>query len=194
MFGLKVVVADHDEGHRVNIKENLSQAGAIIVGEADDGRKAARLIFELQPDLAVIDTDLPLRDGLEIARVVNEQKGCPIILVTGNFRWDLLEQAKETGVYSLLIKPVAPNNLLIAAELAVNLHLRFVNIEQEKNRLADNLETRKLVEKAKGLLMLAKKVGEEEAYQMMRKLSQDKSKSMKQIAKEVIKILGSKYD
>lgn len=192
MFGLRIVVADQDSGHRVNIKEPLIQAGAVIVGEAADGRQAARLIFELQPHLAILDTNLTLRSGLEVAKVIEEQKVCPVILVTSNYSWELLEQVKEAGAYNLLLKPVNANSLLIAAELAVHLHLRWLKVDLEKNKLVDEIEVRKIVEKAKGLLMKIKNIDEEEAYQMMRKLSQDKSKSLKQVAKEIIKIIGNK--
>ncbi|MDS1030803.1 ANTAR domain-containing protein [Bacillota bacterium LX-D] len=191
MYGFKVFVAEPEKGQRKAITNTLIQTGAIIIGETGDGREAANLIFELQPDLALVSTDLPRRNGFEIARVVSEQKGSPIILVASFFSWEILQSAKDCGAYNLLLKPVESNSLIIASQLAINWHERNLIIEQEKRKLLDELEARKLIERAKGLLVKAKKIDEGEAYKLMRKLSMDQSKNMKQIAREIIRLLSS---
>lgn len=188
MDGIRVVVADPSAIWRKKIKEQLVRAGYLVLATLDNGRTAAQVIFSRQPEVVLLDPWLPERDGLEVARVVFEQRIAPVLLVTNNFDWGTFEQAKAAGVYAYLVKPVSDLILTPAIELAITHFQKELRLEVENKKLKETLETRKLVEKAKGLLMLNKHLSEAEAYQYIQRESMNRGKTMRKTAQAIIEL------
>jgi len=184
--GIRVVIADPSTVWRKKIKEQLTRTGYLVIATLDNGRTAAQVIFSRQPDIVILDPGLPERDGLEVARVVFEQRVAPVLLVTDDLHWQTFEQAKAAGVYAYLVKPVNDMVLTPAIELAITHFQNELRLENENKKLKETLETRKLVEKAKGLLMSDKHLAEAEAYQYIQRESMNKGKSMRKTAQAII--------
>ncbi|KKM10189.1 hypothetical protein SY88_14895 [Clostridiales bacterium PH28_bin88] len=187
MYGLRILLADPDPHSRKNLKGILGRAGHQVFAEAGDGRIAAQLAFNRQPDMVILDVNLPVRDGLEVARVLEEHRVAPVLLLIGGDYWEVLERAKEAGVYGCLVKPVSEATIIPEVEIAWTNFQRIRRLEEENRELRETLETRKLVEKAKGILMEKRGITEGEAYQFMRKLSMDRCTSLGRIAKAVLR-------
>ncbi len=187
MYGLRILLADADVQERKNVKDLLVRAGHSLVAEAGDGRTASQLAFSRQPDLVILDHALPVRDGLEVARVLDEQRVAPVLLLLSGDYWGLLERARAAGVYGLLVKPVTETTLLPEVVMAWSAFQRVIRLEQDNRSLRESLENRKLVEKAKGLLMQKTGWSEQEAYQHLRKLAMDRCVSIDKIAKTFLK-------
>lgn len=186
MFGARIVVADADAGFRQKIRETLVHAGYLVTGEVGDGRSALKVIFQTEPDLVIIDSRLPGSEGLEIVRIIEEYRFSAVILITSSHDLELLEEAKASWVFAYLVKPVSDSQLLPAVEIALSNFKKLVKLEQENKRLKQALEERKLIEKAKGLVMEVKGISEKEAYKYMQKLSMDKCKSLASVARHII--------
>lgn len=192
MYGLRVVLADADTGFRRYIKEKLMNAGHSIVGETSNGRNALRMIFTIQPDLVIMNASLPGRDGLEIAKTLEEHKVAPVILIAEPEKQDELTVALEDWMISYVLKPVDETNLFPAIEVCRSMFKKLCRLEEENRKLKQTLETRKYVEKAKGLLIKFKGLTEEEAIKHIQKMSMDKSIPLKIAAKNIITVLEDK--
>lgn len=183
---LRIVLADSDPVQRKNIKSMLIKLGYWVVGEAEDGLSALKLVRSRQPDLLIIDAAVPGMDGLEVARLLYEDKLAPVIVLVGTVNSSLLDKAKGARVSALLVKPVDETSLLPAIELALANYQEVVKLEKQVQELKEALETRKLVERAKGILMETLGLTEAEAYRRMQKQSMDKRISMRQVAEAII--------
>lgn len=186
MFGTRIVIADADEDYRKKLKDTLNHAGYLVTGEAGNGRSALKVIFQTEPDLVIMDMKLPGAEGLEIARIIEEQRAAPVILLANSHEQDLLEEARASWVFAYLLKPVSEAQLFPTLEIAVANFRRFVQLEEENKRLRQALEERKLVEKAKGLVMEAKGFSEKEAYNYLRKLSMDHCLPLGKVARQIM--------
>ncbi len=192
MYGFRIVLADTDPIFRKHLKEKLLKAGYMVIGEASDGRKALQLVFNTQPDLVIITAYLPGRDGLEVAKIIEEHRLAPVILVTELNRQDEIKEALEHWMFSYILQPVDEINLLPAVEVSIAMFRKFRQLEEENRKLKQVLETRKIVEKAKGLLVELKGMTEQQAFSYIQKLSMDKCLSVQIVAKELIKVLEVK--
>ncbi|GAW91648.1 ANTAR domain-containing response regulator [Calderihabitans maritimus] len=186
MFGSRIVLADADPAFRKNLKEMLTKAGYIIVAEAGDGLSALKAIKSMHPDLAILDARLPVKDGLEVAKIIEEDRVAPVLLLTAYNHKDIVQQAKDSWVFAYLVKPVNEANLFPAIEIAIANYRRMLSLEREIHRLKETLETRKLVERAKGILMEVLDLSEAEAFKKIQKESMNKRTSMRQIAQSII--------
>jgi response regulator NasT len=186
MQGTRIVVADPDEASRREIRELVQRYGYLVVASAEDGRTAAQLIFQREPEVAVISLRLPVRSGLEVARVVGEQLVSVVVLTTEELNWEVLEQARAAGAQALLLKPLSETVLIPALEMAVSAFRRYREAVQENRRLKEELETRRLVERAKGLLMQSRGWSEEEAYSFLRRTSMDRGLPLRRVARAVL--------
>ena len=164
----------------------LTNLGYLVVGEAGDGRSAVNLARELRPDLVLMDIKLPDLDGIEAARILTEERIAPTVLLTAISQRDLVERAKEAGVVGYLVKPIQEADLAPAIEVALSRFAEFRELEKEVDDLQDLLETRKLVDRAKGILMDTQGLSESEAFRRIQKMSMNTRKSMKEIAQAVI--------
>jgi response regulator NasT len=186
-----VVVAEDEAIIRLDIVETLTESGFDVIGQAGDGAEAVRLALELKPNLVLMDIKMPGTDGLQAAEILAEHK-VPVVLLTAFSSPELVERASEAGVYSYVVKPFNPSNLIPALRIALSLHERMSNAATEVDEITEKLETRKLVDRAKGLLTEKMKLNEPEAFRWIQKASMDRRLSMKQVAQTVIEQLAEK--
>ena len=186
----RVLVAEDESLIRMDIVETLRENGFDVVGEAGDGAEAVTMADELRPDLVVMDIKMPNMDGIAAAKKLSELK-IPVVLLTAFAQKELFEQAAEAGAMAYVVKPFNPNDLLPAVEIALHRHSELKALELEVSDLGDRLETRKLVERAKGLLMSKKLVPDEpEAFRWIQKASMDRRLTMRDVAKTIIEQLS----
>jgi len=169
----------------------LEEAGFEIVGEGANGEEAISLAKEHQPDLVVMDIKMPKLDGISAAEKIAELK-IPVVLLTAFSQTDLVSRAAEAGAMAYVTKPFKPADLLPAIQIALARHEELLSLESEIADLSDRLETRKMMDRAKGLLMSQMKLSEPDAFRWIQKASMDRRLSMAQVAKAVIEQLGPK--
>jgi len=192
MFGARIVIADTDADFRKKLKDTLVRAGYLVTGEVGDGRSALKVIFQTEPDLVIMDPKLPGAEGLEIVRIFEEHRAAPVILMTASHEQALLEEAKDSWIFAYLVKPVNEAQLFPAIEIAIANFRKFMKLEEENRELKKNLEERKLVEKAKGLVMEAKRLSERDAYKYLQKLSMDNCIPIARVARQIITYFNKK--
>lgn len=182
----RVVVVDNDAAWRKNIKAILTKMGFYVVGEAEDGLSGLKLVRTRQPDLLIVEAFLPGMDGLEVARIVHEDKLAPVVLTSSSHQQDLIEKAKVARAFAFLVKPVEESSLIPAVELALANYQEVVRLENQLKELKDTLETRKLIERAKGILMETMGLSEAEAFKRIQRQSMNKRISMRAVAEAII--------
>lgn len=191
MTKARIVIADDDSIIRMDLKEQLTGLGYQVVGEATDANSAIDLAKLLRPDLVILDVRMPdseagKAEGIRAARELTAEKIAPVLLLTAFADQELVESAKEAGVYSYLVKPYRETELLPAIEVALSRFQEFRLLQQENADLKEAIETRKIVERAKGVLMDMHGLKESEAFQRIRKASMDSRKPMRQIAEAIL--------
>lgn len=184
---LNILLADDEALIRLDLREMLSDAGHKIVGEAADGQQAVKLARELRPDFIIMDVKMPIMDGLEAAAIIGEENIAPVLLLTAYSQKDIVEKATKAGVIAYLVKPVREEQLFPAMEIAFSRFAQMQQLNQELLDLKDSLETRKLVDRAKGILMTAHKISEQDAYRKMQQYSMAKRITLKALAESIIK-------
>jgi len=188
---LRVVVVEDEGLIRMDVVSTLEEAGFEVVGEGSDGEEAIELATEHEPDLVVMDIKMPKLDGISAAEKIAELK-IPVVLLTAFSQADLVSRAAEAGAMAYVTKPFKPADLLPAIQIALARHEELTALEAEISDLSDRLETRKLMDRAKGLLMSKMKLSEPDAFRWIQKASMDRRLSMAQVAKAVIEQLGPK--
>ncbi len=186
MKSLKIVVAEDETLVALSIIAQLKELGYQVIGDATDGIEAVELCGRLQPDLVVMDINMPRLNGIEAAKSIKEKWQIPVVIVSGYSDEKLIKDATEAGVISYLIKPVTKQNLAPAIEVAVKNYGDFSAAREETNRLRKMLEERKLLERAKGILMAKVNITEAQAMKRLQKLSNDRNLRLAEIAKEII--------
>ena len=189
--GLKVVVAEDEGLIRMDVVSSLEEAGLTIVGQAADGEEAVALATELEPDLVVMDVKMPKMDGISAAEKIAALK-IPVVLLTAFSDSELVSRAAQAGAMAYVTKPFNPNDLLPAIQIAISRHEELTSLESEIADLSERLETRKLMDRAKGLLQSKMKLSEPDAFRWIQKASMDRRLTMAQVAKAVIDQLGDK--
>ena len=191
----RVVVAEDESLIRLDIVETLRDNGFDVVGEAGDGEEAVRLVRELQPDLVVMDVKMPKLDGISAAEQLNADGNiAPVVLLTAFSQRELVERAAEAGALAYVVKPFTPADLIPAIEIALSRFQQVVALENEVAVLAERFETRKLVDRAKGILNDKMGLSEPEAFRWIQKASMDRRLTMQDVAKTIIDQLGPKKD
>jgi len=188
---LRVVVAEDEGLIRMDVVATLQEAGYEVVGEAADGEEAVKLATELEPDLVVMDIKMPKMDGISAAEKISILK-IPVVLLTAFSQADLVARAADAGAMAYVTKPFKPSDLLPAVQIALSRHEELISLESEIADLNDRLETRKLMDRAKGLLQSKMKLSEPDAFRWIQKASMDRRLTMAQVAKAVIEQLGEK--
>ena len=186
---VRVIVAEDESIIRMDIVETMTENGFDVVAEVDNGEDAVRLAHELKPGLIVMDVKMPKMDGISAAEEISKM-GIPVVLLTAFSQAELVQRATEAGAMAYVVKPFTPNDLLPAIAIALSRHEQIVSLEAEIADLNERFETRKLVERAKGLL-LEKGLNEPEAFRWIQKVSMDRRLTMKQVALSVIEQFGS---
>lgn len=182
----RVIIADDESIVRMDLKEMLTTLNYLVVGEVGDGQSAVNLARELKPDVVLMDIKMPDMDGIEAAKILTEEQIAPVVLLTAYSQKDLVDRAKEAGVVGYLVKPFREADLLPAIEVALARFAEFKQMNQEVHDLQDALETRKLVDRAKGILMDAQGLEEQEAFRRIQKMSMNTRKPMKEVAEAII--------
>ena len=176
----------------MDIVETLREAGFDVVAEAGDGEQAVAMATEHKPDIIVMDIKMPNMDGIEAAEKIQALK-IPVVLLTAFSQKELVERATEAGAMAYVVKPFSPSDLLPAIEIALSRHAQIGVLESEIADLQERLETRKLVDRAKGLLISKNLVKDEpDAFRWIQKSSMDRRLTMAQVAKTVIEQLQEK--
>jgi len=183
----RIVIADDEPITRMDIREILEDAGYDVVGDVSDGFDAIEICRRLKPDLVLMDIKMPLLDGISAAKVINKEELVDsIILLTAYSDKNFIDKAKDVGVIGYLVKPVNEKSLLPAVEIALNKGREIKKIKKEIKNVNDKLNARKIIEKAKGILMEKHKLTEQEAYDKIRTLSMNKRTSMREIAEAIL--------
>lgn len=182
----RVLVAEDEALIRLDLVEMLREEGYQVVGEAGDGEEAVRLAGELRPDLVILDVKMPKMDGIEAASVIAKDRIAPVVILTAFSQRDLVERARDAGAMAYLVKPFAKRDLVPAVELAMSRFSELQALENEVASLTDRLETRKVIERAKGLLMSAQGLTEPEAFRWIQRTAMDRRTTMKAVAEAVV--------
>ncbi len=184
-FG-RVLIADDDVVTRLDLKSMLEEIGHEVIGEADNGETACYLARSLRPDLVVLDIMMPKMNGLEAAAIINKDRIAPVLLLTAYSEAQLINKATEAGVLAYLVKPFRKQELQPAIVIAMARYRELLALEGELDSLQDQIVTRKVVGKAKAILMERNDVGEQEAFRRMQAQSLALNKSLKEIADAII--------
>ncbi|SDU75290.1 ANTAR domain-containing response regulator [Jiangella alkaliphila] len=182
----RVLVAEDESLIRLDLIEMLGEEGYEVVGEAADGASAVRLAEEHRPDLVVMDVKMPVLDGISAAARIVEQRIAPVLILTAFSQRDLVERARDAGAMAYLVKPFSKADLVPAIEMALSRHEEITQLENEVADLNERLETRKLVDRAKGLLQTKYGLSEPDAFRWIQKAAMDKRTSMRDVAKVVL--------
>lgn len=186
MSQIRVVVADDETIIRLDLKTLLEEMGHEVVGEAADGQKALELARGLKPDVVIMDIKMPVMDGLDAAKIIADEKIAPVVLLTAYSQKDLIERAKEAGVFGYLVKPFQESDIMPAIEIALARYLEMQDLETTVGDLEDKLETRKVIDRAKGILMDKYQMNEADAFRRIQQQSMNQRRSMKEIAEAIL--------
>jgi AmiR/NasT family two-component response regulator len=184
--GSKVLIAEDEAIIRLDLKEMLEEEGFDVVGEASDGEAAVRLARERRPDLVIMDIKMPGMDGLTAAEHIVSEGIAAVLILTAFSQRDLVHRAAEAGAIGYLVKPFQKSDLVPAIEIALARHAELAAVKKESQNLSEQLETRKLVDRAKGKLMDEQKLTEAEAFRSIQKRAMDERRSMRAIAEDVL--------
>jgi AmiR/NasT family two-component response regulator len=182
----RVLIAEDEALIRLDLREMLIEEGYDVVGEAGDGEAALRLAEQLRPDLVILDIKMPIMDGLTAAENIANSRLAPVVILTAFSQRDLVERARAAGAMAYLVKPFQKSDLVPAIEIAAARFAEMTALESEVASLADRLETRKLVERAKGALMTAYSMTEPQAFRWIQRTAMDHRMTMRDVAERII--------
>jgi len=181
-----VIIADDESIIRMDLREMLTNLGYLVVGEVGDGQSAVNLARELRPDIVIMDIKMPDMDGIEAASILTKERIAPVLLLTAFSQKDLVDRATEAGVAGYIVKPFRESDLGPAIEVALARFNEFRTLEKEVGTLQEALETRKVVDRAKGILMDTQGLKEAEAFRKIQKMSMNTRRPMKEVAEAII--------
>jgi len=181
-----VVIAEDEVLIRMDLAEMLAEEGYEVVGQAGDGQAAIELARVHEPDLVILDVKMPVLDGIAAAETIARERIAPVVMLTAFSQRDLVERARDAGAMAYLVKPFTASDLVPAVELAVSRFAELAHLEAEVAGLTERLETRKAVDRAKGVLQAQLELSEPEAFRWIQKTAMDLRLSMRQVAEGVI--------
>jgi response regulator NasT len=184
MTAKRILVAEDETLIRLDLVEMLTEAGYEVVAEAPNGVEAIKLATEYKPDLAILDVKMPELDGISAAEKIIEIS--PVLMLTAFSQKDLVDRARDAGVMAYVVKPFTIGDLVPAIEIAISRHVQMKSLKEEVSDLHERLETRKLIDRAKGILMQALNLTEPEAFSWIQRAAMDRRISMKAVAQAVI--------
>ncbi|HBX80500.1 MAG TPA: response regulator [Propionibacteriaceae bacterium] len=182
----RVLVAEDEALIRLDLVELLTEEGYHVVGEAGDGEQAVELARSLRPDLVVMDVKMPKLDGITAASTIAEERIAPVVILTAFSQRDLIDRARVAGAMAYVVKPFDASDVVPAIELAMARYAEIRAVEEEVEDLQDRLESRKIVDQAKGILQESLGLSEPEAFRWIQKTAMDLRKSMREVAEGVI--------
>ena len=183
---VRVVIAEDEAIIRLDLKETLEEEGYVVVGETGRGDEAVRLVRELSPDIAILDIKMPGMDGLEAARAITAERGAAVLVLTAFSQRDLVTQARDAGALAYLVKPFQRSELMPAIEVAIGRFRELRALSAHSDRLEDQLETRKVVDRAKGVLIDAHGMSEAEAFSWIQHTAMTERTTMRAVAEAVL--------
>lgn len=189
---VRIIIADNESIIRMDLKEMLEEAGHTVLAEAVDGLQAVELSRKYLPDLVIMDVKMPEMDGIAAAKIISDERIAPVLLLTAYSQKEIVEKAKESGVLAYLVKPVKEANLFPAMEIALSRFKEFTELEKELEDVKHSLENRKILDRAKGILMTAHQLSEPEAFRRIQQYSMNKRKSIREVAESIIHAAAKK--
>ena len=180
----RILVAEDETLIRMDLVEMLQEAGYEVVGAASDGSEAVSLAESLKPDLTILDVKMPVLDGISAAEKIISIS--PVLMLTAFSQKDLVERARDAGAMAYVVKPFTINDLVPAIEISISRHKQMKSLEAEVADLHDRLETRKVIDRAKGILMKALNLSEPEAFSWIQRAAMDRRITMKEVSEAVI--------
>ncbi len=183
---IRVLIAEDEALIRLDLKEMLLEEGFDVVAEVSDGATAVRMARELTPDLAILDVKMPVMDGIQAAEQITQERLSAVLILTAFSQRDLIEKARKAGAMAYLVKPFQKQDLLPAIAIAADRFKQLQGLQDEVGTLQDRLEGRKLVDRAKGLLMEHEEMSEAQAFRWIQKTAMEQRLTMKAVAEQVI--------
>ncbi len=185
-MALRVVIAEDEAIIRMDLRETLEEEGYEVVGETGRGDQAIELVRELAPDLAILDIKMPGRDGLETARMINDERLCGVLMLTAFSQREVVEEARDAGALAFLVKPFQKSDLIPAIEVAMGRFRELAALTGEVDALGDQLESRKVVDRAKGLLMDELGMSEADAFGFVQRTAMSERTRMRDVADRIL--------
>ncbi|NHI18310.1 response regulator [Phycicoccus endophyticus] len=182
----RVLVAEDEAIIRLDLAEMLREAGYDVVGQAGDGEQAVEMTRALEPDIVIMDVKMPVMDGLTAAETIGAERICPVVMLTAFSQTELVERARDAGVMAYVVKPFTANDVTPALEIALSRWAELKALETEVADLGERLETRKAVDRAKGVLMARLKLSEADAFRWIQKTAMDRRMGMREVAEAVV--------
>jgi response regulator NasT len=182
----RILVAEDEAIIRLDLAEMLGEAGYDVVGQAGDGEQAVAMATELRPDLVIMDIKMPVMDGITAAEQIGKERICPVVMLTAFSQTELVERARDAGVMAYIVKPFTSGDVTPAIDIALSRWGELKALEAEVADLGDRLETRKAVDRAKGVLMTKLKITEADAFRWIQKTAMDRRMGMREVAEAVV--------
>jgi two-component system, response regulator PdtaR len=182
----RVLVAEDEAIIRLDLAEMLGEAGYEVVGQAGDGEQAVAMALDLKPDIVIMDVKMPVMDGITAAEQIGKERICPVVMLTAFSQTELVERARDAGVMAYVVKPFTASDVTPALDIALSRWSELKALEAEVADLGDRLETRKAVDRAKGVLMTKLKISEADAFRWIQKTAMDRRMGMREVADAVV--------
>jgi response regulator NasT len=183
---IRVVIAEDEAIIRLDLKETLEEEGYVVVGETGRGDKAVDLVRELRPDLAILDIKMPGMDGIEAARLITKDRICGVLVLTAFSQREIIEEARDAGALAYLVKPFQKSDLIPAIEVAIGRFKELQALNGEVDALGEQLEARKAIDRAKGILIDQFKMSEADSYGFIQRGAMNHRTTMKAVADMVV--------
>ncbi len=183
---IRVVIAEDEAIIRLDLRETLEEEGYEVVGETGRGDRAVELVRSLQPDLAILDIKMPHMDGLEAARIISEERICGVLMLTAFSQREVVEDARDAGALAYLVKPYQKSDLIPAIEVAIGRFRELQQLSGEVDALGEQLEARKVIDRAKGVLIDQCGLKESEAFTFIQRTAMSERSRMRDVAERVL--------
>lgn len=185
-MSIRVVIAEDEAIIRLDLRETLEEEGYEVVGETGRGDEAVDLVRSLRPDIAILDIKMPGLDGLEAARIISEERICGVLVLTAFSQREVVEQARDAGALAYLVKPFQKSDLIPAIEVAIGRFRELQSLSGEVDALGEQLEARKLIDRAKGKLMDEHGLREQEAFTFIQRTAMSERSRMRDVAERIL--------
>jgi response regulator NasT len=182
----RIVIAEDEAIIRMDLAETLEEDGYEVVGQCGNGDEAIELVHLLQPDVAILDVKMPGRDGISAARQLNEERACAVVLLTAFSQRELIDEARDAGVMAYVVKPFERSDLVPAIEIAIGRFADAARLAEDVDVLAEKLEVRKLIDRAKGLLIDAQGLSESDAFSFLQRTAMNERRPMRAVCEAVL--------